>query len=167
MSKKTTSKEELTKAYHELFPALCLQGRIMGASDALVRDAIHDIFLELLEKKNVLNNIQNFKPYISTALRRRLAKDLKKQFTELDENKLDSQSSYENHIIQSEQKEQLRNRLQQSIESLSPSQRNILHLRFYKGLSYEEIALDLGTAKRTVYNQFHSAVKNLRQKKIF
>lgn len=165
--KKQNSEFKLIEAYHKLFPALCLQGKILGASDAMVSDAIHDIFLDLLEKKKVLDNIQNFNAYITIALRRKLSKELKRQFSDLDEKSMDPQKSYESFIIQSEQNKSIRNKLQEAINDLTPSQRKILTLRFYGGLSYEEIANHQGSTVRTVYNQFYSAIKSLRAKKIF
>ena len=168
MSKERLNSEfKLMEAYHKLFPALCLQGKILGASDAMVSDAIHDVFLELLEKKKVLDNIENFNAYISISLRRKLSKELKRQFKDLDEKSLNPQKSYESFIIQSEQNQSIKEKLEKAINALTPSQRKILTLRFYHGMSYDEIASFQGSTLRTVYNQFHSAIKLLRAKKIF
>ncbi len=137
----------------------------MGANDYLIRDTIHDIFLELLEKKEITSGIKNFKSYISISFRRKLAKSLRKQFTNLDESKIDKESSYETFIIENEKNQFLKEKLALAIQSLTPSQKRIIKLKFFSGMTYNEIALEQGTSLRTIYNQFHSAIKLLRKNK--
>jgi RNA polymerase sigma-70 factor (ECF subfamily) len=38
-----------------------------------------------------------------------------------------------------------------------------VHLKYYEGLSTDEIALRTGIEKRTVYNQLHEGIKFLRK----
>ncbi len=162
---KGRSKEEikLRNAYEELFPALALQGTIMGASQALIQDSIHDIFVELLEKKAVTSKIENFKSYISTALRRKLAKEMKISYATLEERELNSQLSYETLLIQKQSDATLKLHLKNALTILSDKEREVIKLRFYDGLSYEEISVKNNCSIRTTYNQFHSAIKKLRK----
>lgn len=160
MNKEIKNVEEI---YHQLFPALLLQGKIMGANEHMIRDTIHDIFLELIEKKQRTSGIKNFKAYVSVSFRRRLAKNLKKQFSDIDEAKVQSQDSYEDFLVENEETLNLKLNLRKALDALAPSQRTIIKLRFYSGLTYEEISAELGIKIRTVYNQVHSSVKTLRK----
>ena len=156
----------LQKVYEDLYPSLCIQGRIMGASDAVVRDAIQDVFLELLEKKSIRENIKKIKPYIKVALRHRIAKATKVRFTDLDEKLMDPVKSYERYLIEQQSTENLKTSLQKAIMSLTDAQKMIITLRFYDGMNYEEIAEQEKITVRTVYNQMHKAIKTLRNFKI-
>jgi len=162
LGEKVNSVEDL---YHQLFPALLLQGRIMGANDHMIRDVIHDIFLDLLEKESLTKGIRNFKAYISISFRRKLAKTLRKQFSDLDESKIQKEDAYESHLIESERNQSLKENLQRALLALTPAQKSIIKLRFFSGLSYEEIAVEQGCTLRTVYNQVYSAIKLLRGNK--
>ena len=167
MSKVRIEQEKLLlKAYDEMYPSLSVQGKVMGASDAVINDSIHDIFLDLLEKKTVLEKVNNFKAYIGVSFRRKIAKALNRSFSELDENQVKSESSYETFLIKSQGEAAKSMQLQKALNSLSPGQRKVIVLRFYEGLSYEEIAEKESCTIRTVYNQFHSAMKVLRQNKL-
>jgi RNA polymerase sigma factor (sigma-70 family) len=53
-------------------------------------------------------------------------------------------------------------KLANAFQSLSPSQRQIMLLKYYDGMSYEEIAHQLNNKPRTIYNQVHDALKRLR-----
>ncbi len=57
---------------------------------------------------------------------------------------------------------QLRARIWQSLEELSPKQREILVLRDYQDLSYTEIAENLNIPIGTVMSRLHGARKRLR-----
>ena len=71
--------------------------------------------------------------------------------------------SYEEHLISSQDDLQKKAKLRQTFSTLTLSQKNILTMRFYKGMSYEDIASQLGITKRTVYNQIHTVIKKIRQ----
>ena len=54
-------------------------------------------------------------------------------------------------------------RLKEAMKSLSPQQAEMLRLRFFKEMSYKNIAEKTGKSKQTIYNQIFDAVKKLRK----
>ena len=52
--------------------------------------------------------------------------------------------------------------LRNAVESLPERQRELVQLRFYEHMSYEEIAMKTSLSVRTVYNKLHEAIKKLR-----
>lgn len=164
---KKEHRKRLLAIYTELYPTLCLQGKVMGYGESQTRDIIQDIFLELLEKRQMFNNIIHYKSYLSTTLRRRVSKEKKRNFVDYDEQMNNWQTSYETLLISSQAEEEKSKRLQDSLKKLTTKQKLIIKLRFFDGLSYEEIAESEQISIRTVYNQFHTAIKILRKETIF
>ena len=70
--------------------------------------------------------------------------------------------SYEDYIICFEENEALKKALYESIQLLPGRQKELLMLRFYDNMSYEEIAEKNSLSIRTVYNKIHLALKKLR-----
>ena len=54
----------------------------------------------------------------------------------------------------------------EELGKLSRQQREILYLRYYKGLAIEEVAEILAVSKRTVYNTSNNALTRLRENKV-
>ena len=48
------------------------------------------------------------------------------------------------------------------LDKLPPRQREIIYLKFYKDLSYEEIAVLTSLKVRTVYNTVYQALESMR-----
>ncbi len=49
------------------------------------------------------------------------------------------------------------------MKALSPRQREILYLRYFESLSYQEISVSLKINPNTAYNQVSNALKILKQ----
>jgi RNA polymerase sigma-70 factor (ECF subfamily) len=69
---------------------------------------------------------------------------------------------YETFIIATQKDEMIKEALQQAIASLPRRQRQLLQLRYYEQMGYEEIADKTSLSVRTVYNKLHEALKKLR-----
>jgi len=54
-------------------------------------------------------------------------------------------------------------KLKEAFSQLTKKQKEIIELRFFKGCSYDEIATQTHTQKRTIYNQIHTALKILKK----
>lgn len=157
---------KLEEIYDLFFGYLYTQGFIFCGDKSLTKDSIQELFLELCEKPHIIGNIENPQAYLLTSLKRKILKTKKKnkqsnpQISVLDQPK---ELSYEELLIKSQDDKDLQLNIQKALASLSPTQRKVLKLRFYEGLSYEEIANMTNTSKRTVYNQIHEAIKRIRK----
>ena len=58
------------------------------------------------------------------------------------------------------------NALQEAINQLSPRQREILYLRYYKNLSVDEAAAVVGVSKQTVMNATSASLAKLRRNEL-
>ncbi len=134
---------------------------IIGSLD-LAKDVVQETFIRLLNAK-VKDSDGNLKSYISTITYRLALKEKYRRgkLRDIDNFEFsDNSLSPLNNQIEREDQINIFN----AITSLPEDQKNILILRFYGGLSYEEIAavekLPLGTVKSRIFY----AVKAVRDK---
>jgi len=142
-------------------------GLNLGYRTEEIQDFIHQFFLDLLEKKIDPATINNPKAYLSTAFTRKLIdhnrRTSKIHFIDPDtvEKEFPEQSAQE-HIEQIQANTGLIIQLRKAYENLPERCRQVVFLKFYKGLTTEQICLKTGLTKRTVYNNLFEAVKSLR-----
>jgi RNA polymerase sigma-70 factor (ECF subfamily) len=134
------------------------------------KDIVNQFFLHLWDHRERFAAAENIKAYLIVSFKRFLVDQLRKSFPftniadypdELMEH------SYEDYIIQFEDDESLRVAMHRSIQALPARQKELLVLRFYENLSYEEIAARNSLSVRTVYNKIHLALKKLRSLELF
>lgn len=158
--------KKLEEIYDSSFSFLYTQGFIFCGDKNLTKDSIQALFLELCEKPHIIKSIENPRAYLLTSLKRKILKTKKKNQQSIEQTNVSDQTkelSYEDLLIKSQDDKDLQLNIQKALSSLSPTQRKVLKLRFYEGLSYEEIASATSTSKRTVYNQIHEAIKRIRK----
>ncbi len=135
----------------------------------LVKECIHNLFLELWKSWNDRNDITNKKQYVITIYRRvchRTFLAYSHSTTELPEpDALPTvhELPYEELLIASQTEEYRTRRLQAALLRLTKRQKEIIKLRFYDGLSISQIAQSRSLTERTVYNTLHNAIKLLRE----
>ena len=157
---------KLEEIYDLSFGYLYTQGFIFCGNKNLTKDSIQELFLELCEKPHLILNIENPQAYLLISLKRKILRTKKKNDLSTTQPSLSTpaeQLSYEELLIKSEEDKNLQLNIQKALASLSATQRKVLKLRFFEGLSYEEIANVTNTSKRTVYNQIHEAIKRIRK----
>jgi RNA polymerase sigma-70 factor (ECF subfamily) len=152
------------KYYHSLF---FIGLKEVGDAD-LVKDAIQQQFLYLWEKRTSIAAANNVRTYLVASFLRKLRADWKKSgrdtSLEVAWNK-DWESpdlTVEEILILKSDHHQLTETLAIYINTLPPRQKELIEMRFYLGLSYEEIAEKTGLTYRTIYNKIHEALKRIR-----
>lgn len=139
----------------------------MSADRALTKDAIQTLFLELWEKRHQTNEVTHWNAYLRKSLYRKILVELKKKKSLTqdisDHNYSFFTPSYEELLIHSQTTQSQKDKLKSALKQLPLEERKVLNLRFFEGLSYEEIAENTGKSKQTVYNQIFSAISKLRK----
>ena len=160
--------QRLDKWYETFQCTFMNMGLKLGYRQDEVHDFINQFFLELLEKKIDPETINNPKAYLSTAFRRQLVD----HYRQSNKNRLlvikDSYENYTQPSIQEtlegiESNKELINALRNAYKKLPARCGKVIDLKFYKGLTTEEIALQTGLSKRSVYNNLFEGVKLLRE----
>ncbi len=153
--------------YQACYQQLYIYGFKLITDKEKTKDSIHELFCEVWEKRNSLQQVNHVPAYLKICLRNKLLKQIKQDtltaslddFTELESLK---EVSYEDLLIASQQDAASQFKLKIGIEKLTPTQREIIKLKFFDGLNYETIAHNLQLKQRTVYNHAHSAISQLR-----
>jgi RNA polymerase sigma factor (sigma-70 family) len=152
--------------YQECFHDLYVYGMRMIPDKQLVQDCLHEVFCEIWLKRNTLSTVVYIRSYLKTCVRHRLLKEIEesKKLAALDEETQEQpgEQSYEFRLIASQEDEERHIRIGSALQQLSKMQRKIIQLKYYDGLSYEQIATQLKLKPRTVYNHIFIALSSLR-----
>lgn len=161
-------KEMLLALYKKYYHSLLFIGLKEIKDAQLVKDTIQQLFLYLWEKRTTIEEAKNVKTYIITSFLRRLTSDWKRSeksgglqvvWNNYSE---DPQPNPEEKLIRKDQQTHLFKLLMNHINELPNRQRELIVLKFYEGLSYEELVQRTGLSHRTVYNKIHEALKKLK-----
>ncbi|SOD96194.1 RNA polymerase sigma factor [Spirosoma fluviale] len=157
--------QSLTELYQQMYTDLLNFGLFFGHDSVAAKDAVNQIFLEIWERGNSLPAVDNVRSYLITYLRRKLLREFEhgNRFVELTDSEIMSQRSYEEVIVQAQQEERIKKRLQAALAELTPRQKELIEMRFFRNLSNEAISQETGMHINTVYNTTSSALKTLRQ----
>ena len=127
-------------------------------------DVVHDIFLQLWERRDSLNTISSFTGYLHTLAQNRILNifrksDVHSRFVRhILMNEKDATNETEDLIIDNDYAELL----YKALESLSPRQKEIFQLSRIQGLSYKEISELMQISVDTVQEHASLALKKLR-----
>lgn len=141
--------------------------RIIPSSDR-VRDAIQEVFFQLWKYRDNLGDVSSVRAYLFISLRREL---LNNKAANLRREKLDKEYisaefdaliNYEKWLEILELEQAQKQKLQKVIKELSPRQREVIYLKYYEGLTNDEICRITGLRTQSVYNLVFRAIKNLR-----
>ncbi len=161
------SKEALETIYEDNYASLYHYGIKFSQDKDLIKDLIQELFIELIDSGSRLSKTDNIRFYLIKALRNKLIRQLSEnsKFS----NKLEESAifnlidSIESQLIKIEVEEQLKKQIITAIKKLSVKQQEIIYLRFYKDLSYHEIADLFNVEIQTARNLISRAIKLLKE----
>lgn len=159
-----------THIYNVYINSLFNYGIKIAPDSALVQDSIHDLFVDLWHNKDKMSETSSIKFYLYRSLKRKLIRVLERRKKqegsthEIKENfNLSFVFSHEMVIIEQQCAEETKNNLSKAIAGLTNRQKEALFLKFYEGLTNEQIASIMALNSQSVYNIIHQALKVLRQ----
>ncbi|WP_128544897.1 RNA polymerase sigma factor [Larkinella soli] len=146
-------------------------GRRFGADDATVEDAIHDLFIELWNYRRTLARPDSVRSYILRSFRNRLVAQLTERqrhvAPEQVENRfglLPAEPSVEERLIEAGLNQEQHRQVRTALLGLSPRQQEILYLRYFSDLDYDQICAVMGITYNTARTQLHQALVALRKR---
>lgn len=163
------NKQSLFDLYNNTYFHLVRYGLKITGNDEIVKDCVMELFLKLWSKHAQLNTVVNVKSYLFTSLKRMLFDQQNyndKTDTAInnlyDKDDL-SELSYEEIIISVQENDHLKMKLFKAMKQLTPKQTELIRLKFFEGLSYEQVALESSQNIKTTYNTIYNAIKILRK----
>ena len=155
-----------TLLYNTYFDPLNNYGYKFCRDADLIEDTIHDLFVRLWTTKEKLSNPVSVKNYVFKAFRNILFRKMKNEgkFTGIsaDEYPFGFEVSYSGEILARIEDRETQEKVKAIIKTLPPRQQEIIFLRFYEGLSYEEIADIMAISISSTYKLFYKAISNLQ-----
>jgi RNA polymerase sigma-70 factor (ECF subfamily) len=165
---KKGDKTALECIFHRYYADLYRYGIKFSGQRVLVEDEIQALFLKIWGNRQNLGDVTGVKTYLWTALRRRLI-DKKKRDTHREsllKKKLKEQEmqfSAEEVMIHREYQNYQSKALTEALNRLSEKHREVLFLKYYEGMSYEEIEHIMDINYQTARNYVYQGVKALRE----
>lgn len=158
--------EAFAVIYYRFFAVLLQRGLQISSNRELVKDCIHDLFVEIWKNKMNLSTPVSVRAYLIASIQRKIFRQLKKlrsQKTDMKTLPTEVVLSKEDQII-SEQIIQDQNFLVNcAVDKLSKRQKEAIHLKFYENLSYDEIAGLMKISTDSIYNLISKAIISLQQ----
>ncbi len=146
---------------------LYLYGQKFTRNRALIEDALHDLFIDLIRNRQTIGHTGSVRFYLMKAFRRKLIRQLKKEARygddRLQESLFDVRYPAEHEMISEEGKQQTARSLARAVGALSPRQKEAIYLRFQKELDYAEVAEIMGMGIEASRNLIYRAVKSLKE----
>jgi RNA polymerase sigma factor (sigma-70 family) len=159
--------EVYTRLYDTYYRALNNYGHKFTRDVSLIEDAIHDLFVTLWTSRTTLGQPVSVRNYLYKAFRNTLFRKLKSasRFTILEsaDYAYPFDVAYEDVLIVQEEEKMLQQSIKEILDKLPARQKEIVYLRFYEGLHYEEIAEVMSIDIHSVYKLWYKTVENLKQ----
>ncbi len=158
-----------TTYYNKLFRT----GLKLGASSQTTEEAIQSVFVDIWQYRKTLGEVQSFEAYLKGSLQKRLSKmsitNIKQPSSPpsvlADENTSElllSVEAYEQILIQQETNDTKRQQLAAALEQLTPRQKELITLRYFEEMNYNDMSQKTGLQVDSIYKTIHEALKRLR-----
>lgn len=159
--------------YKKYYISLCSYASLLLEKDE-VEDVVQDVFLNIWQHRTSLDSSLSFQGYLlrsvyNTSLNIIKHKNYSRDYHSAYKNEIE-QMSYlfynpdTNETIQQLYNEDLRHKLEEAIQSLSPKCQEVFRLSYVDRMSGKEISAQLGVSLSTVENHMYAALKQLRNK---
>ena len=145
----------------------------LGFEKESIMDAIHDVFCNIAENKEVLRSVSNIKSYLFRSVRNRLLDiHMSKQKTvevntDIEEHNdlpFNFHINIDNEIESMEERELIKNRIDSMLELLTNKQREIIYLRYIQEYDYQQIAEILNISVHGCRKLVSKSILRLRDK---
>ncbi|HBX46406.1 RNA polymerase sigma factor [Limibacterium fermenti] len=152
--------------YNEYFQELFMYGLKLGFTQETVQDAVQDVFYTIYVSRNKLDYVDNIEFYLLHCLKNRLF-DLYKQEEKIsavcyDDLIVEEDQTIVDQMMEKEEQDELRKKVQKLVKGLSPKQRKIIYYRYQLNLNYNEIGIILKLHPTSVKKAFHRAIKKIK-----
>lgn len=156
-----------TEIYNRHFKLLNNYGYKFTKEVELIEDSVHDLFVKLWTNKSNLSVPVSVKNYLFKSLRGDLLRKLSAhvKFVNIDDDHHHDfmfELSFDHQIVANEEELALQKNVKQVIQTLPARQQEIIYLRFYEGLSYEEISEIMGITVSSTYKLLYKGIGNMQ-----
>jgi RNA polymerase sigma factor (sigma-70 family) len=157
-------REAFGQLFRRHYSLLHQYGSKICADRPTLEDCIQELFVELWQKKKD-TKVQFVKAYLLQALKYKLYKSFRdnKPAQSLESAEEPFEISHENFLIGQHDDSQKTAQVAEALNKLPPRQKEVIYLKIYKSLSYEEVGEVMGLNYQVVRNLLCQALKTFRK----
>lgn len=142
-------------------------GLKLTGNRTIANECLTIMLIQLWDNREKLPEVHNLRSYLITCLKRTIYKHHKAENTRKTKEDFalsleEDQLSYADYFDKVQSNSILKSALIRAMDALTERQKEILKLKFFDDLDYDEIALICNISKRTAYNTVHDAITVLR-----
>lgn len=151
--------------YQRHFKMLFQYGVKLAPDTDLVKDCIHDVFVELWRKKENLAHPKSVKAYLLSAVQHKMIRQLSRARSRQNElKKMETPvrvESKEHELIEDQIQLEQNHIVNKALRVLTKRQQEAVYLKFYCNLSYKEVAENMCIGVDSIYNLISRAIDDL------
>lgn len=168
---KKGDEQAFNSLYEQYADMLYGYGMKIVPDEDLVSNAIQSLFVYLFEKRKTISEPNSVSAYLCVSLKRLVLLEVKRrkegrsvslEDVSLSDYNFELEVDIEKTIIETEYNEELMHSLQEALEGLTNRQREIVYLKYFKGMDNSEIASVMELNLQTVKNTMSQALIRLR-----
>lgn len=166
MAFKEGSSQAFDTLYKTHIHSLIHYGYKVTNNRSLIQDSIQDLFVELWQSRSTLAQAHSIRHYLLKSLRYKIIRSLQTEVGQpLEGADIPDDSNTIEHLIL-EGEDSLRHSLQlgAALLQLPKRQKEAIHLRYFQGLSNEEVAQIMGVNYQSACKFIYTALRTLRKK---
>jgi RNA polymerase sigma factor (sigma-70 family) len=163
---KKGDKQAFAVLYQRHFKMLFQYGIKLVEDRDLLKDCIHDVFIDLWNKKENLADPKFVKAYLLSAVQHKLIRQLSRARSRQNEiTKMESPG-----VIECREDQMIEDQIQleqnyivgKALHVLTKRQQEAIYLKFYCNLSYKEVATTMSISVDSIYNLISKAIDDLQ-----
>lgn len=159
------------KALHVIYETyvqmLYCYGLNFTRDENLVKDCIHDVFVDLFRYRQNLRETNNIQLYLFKSLKNAILKAISKSRKYLGVDQMDDSFLFEKSVeeVKIEDDDDLyrTKMVRKAFSTLTSRQKEVLFLKFYSNLGYDEISQVLNMNYQSARNLVHRSIDKLRE----
>ncbi|HEY9256610.1 sigma-70 family RNA polymerase sigma factor [Chitinophaga sp.] len=156
------------QVYRLHFNMLYEYGMRLAANEELVKESIQQFFVKVWTNRATLGTVKRIRPYLLVSLRgmiyNKLRDEKRRRVTSLeDDYDFELVFSPESEYIQKESANQQLQALKQAMEQLTARQKEIIFLRYFQELEYNDIAEIMNISVKGAYKLTARSLESLRE----
>ncbi|MFS8615453.1 MAG: sigma-70 family RNA polymerase sigma factor [Solitalea sp.] len=160
---RTGDMEAFGNLYHRYYRPLYNYGFTIFADKEVVMDCLHEMFLDLWERRERLPSVKQVKYYLLVAFRRRIIQVAQASRLSNDDIPEVKQASVEDQFVIRESQLLFDSRFKEAFNKLPHRRREAIYLRYGQELSYDQIVNVMGIEYQTARDLVSKGIKSLRK----
>ena len=151
--------------FRRYYEALVKYGSKLTSNSDVLEDCIQELFTELWQNKSQ-TQVQSVKAYLFKSLKYKLYRANQRKTTgPFNENHSDVmfELSHETLLVGREQDAEKTARVLQALAQLSNRQKEIIYLKFYQELNYEEVSEIMNINYQAARNLLYQSIKSMKK----